>query len=64
MKILKMRVYWTTEQADDIYMLLDALKEAVWESYGADIIEMHRKIAGEQKEKEEEFTGFNDEIPF
>lgn len=66
MKIMKIATYWTTEQAENIYMLLDELKTAIWQSYGEDIVEMHREIASEQ-EKETENDAcdeFDDELPF
>ncbi len=53
MKTLRITTYWTTEQAEDIYMLLDDLKSAIWQSYGDDIVTMHREIAFEQKKESE-----------
>lgn len=61
MKTLKITTHWTTQQAEDIYMLLEELKSAIWESYGEDITELHRDIAIEQEEREE---SFNDELLF
>ena len=63
MKTLKITTYWTTEQAEDIYLLLDELKSAIWQSYGEDIVAMHQEIASEPK-KMEEGDEFNDELPF
>lgn len=51
MKTLRITTHWTTEQADDIYQLLDDLKSAIWQSYGEDIVTMHRKIAFDQKKE-------------
>jgi len=53
MKTLRITTHWTTEQADDIYRLLDDLKTAIWQSYGEDIVTMHRDIAFEQKKEAE-----------
>jgi hypothetical protein len=68
MKTIKLTTHWTTEQADDIYVLLDVLKEAIWQSYGEDIIKMHQEIANDNKNKkvieEGEVNNLNDEIPF
>jgi len=36
-----------------MYMLLDDLKSAIWQSYGEEIVTMHREIACEQKKEEE-----------
>ena len=63
MKTLRITTHWTTEQAEDIYTLLDDLKSAVWQSYGEDIVTMHREIAFEQK-KEDEKNAFKDEPLF
>ena len=60
MKTLRITTHWTTEQADDIYQLLDDLKSAIWQSYGDDIVTMHREIAFEQKKEGEK--GDNSEI--
>ncbi len=53
MKTLRITTHWTTEQAEDIYMLLDDLKTAIWQGYGEDIVTMHRDIAVEQKKETE-----------
>lgn len=37
MKILKLPVYWTAEEAHTVYELLQALQEEVWRLYGKDI---------------------------
>ncbi|MCK5188474.1 MAG: hypothetical protein KAI44_00365 [Methylococcales bacterium] len=62
MKTLRITTYWTTEQAEDMFTLLDDLKSAIWQSYGEDIVKMHRDIALEQK-KEGENCEIKDE-PF
>ena len=49
MKTLRITTHWTTEQAEDIYMLLDDLKSAIWQSYGEEIVTLHRVVAVEQK---------------
>ena len=53
MKTVKITTHWTAEQAADIYLLLDELKSLIWQSYGEDIVKMHREIAFEQKKEEE-----------
>ena len=62
MKTLKTVTHWTAEDAGCIYQLLDDLKSAVWESYGEDILKMHKGIRAEQDNKES--IEFNDELPF
>lgn len=63
MKTLKITTYWSTEQAEDMYLLLDELKSAIWQSYGVDIVDMHQKMASELQ-KTEEGDEFNDELSF
>ena len=53
MKTLRITTHWTTEQAEDMFTLLDDLKTAIWQSYGEDIVTMHREIAFEQKQDED-----------
>lgn len=43
MKVTKLTTYWNADEAYDILSLLDRLSEALWETYGDDIIE--REIA-------------------
>ena len=63
MKILKITTHWSAEEAEGIYQLLDELKDAIWQSYGEDILEMHKTI---QLEKQDggEYWDPNDELPF
>jgi NTP pyrophosphatase (non-canonical NTP hydrolase) len=63
MKTLRITTYWTAEEADCIYQLLDELKSVVWENYGEEILEMHRAIQVEQQTNNE-IEDFNDELPF
>jgi len=53
MRTVKITTHWTAEQAGHIYMLLDELKSLIWQSYGDDIIKMHRDNAHDQLKKEE-----------
>ena len=55
--------YFTAEQAEDIYLFLDEMKTAIWQSYGEYIVKMHKKIAT-AKRLEEENNPFNDELSF
>tara|TARA_R110002072_G_scaffold29417_2_gene93046 strand:+ start:207 stop:404 length:198 start_codon:yes stop_codon:yes gene_type:complete len=65
MKTLRVTTYWTPEQADCVYQLLDELKAAVWSSYGEEITEMHKAIwEEEQQERKEEEGNENDELLF
>jgi len=62
MKTLKITTYWSAEEADCIYQLLDELKEAVWAAYGEEILKMHQEMRDEKAEVQCEY--FNDEIQF
>ena len=65
MKTLRVTTYWTPEQADCVYQILDELKAAVWSSYGEEITEMHKAIwEEEQQERKEEEGNENDELLF
>lgn len=63
MKILRITTHWTPEEADCVYQFLDELKEAIWEHYGEDIVQLYKTLQDEQQAGHEE-CDFNDEIPF
>jgi hypothetical protein len=62
MKTLKITTYWTTEEADCIYQLLDEFKSVIWQHYGEDIMKIHKDIASQQQH--EQSDDFDDNIPF
>tara|TARA_R110001592_G_scaffold141924_2_gene363851 strand:+ start:1098 stop:1295 length:198 start_codon:yes stop_codon:yes gene_type:complete len=65
MKTLRITTYWTPEEADCVYQLLDELKAAVWSSYGKEITEMHKAVwEEEQQERKDEEGNENDELLF
>ena len=53
MKILRIPTYWTPEEADCVYQLLDELRAAVWNSYGEEITAMHKAISSEEQRKKD-----------
>ncbi len=63
MKTLKITTHWSPEEADCIYQLLDGFKEALWQCYGNDILQMHKTRHEEQQALNAE-TDFDDEQPF
>ena len=63
MKILRIATYWSTEEAECVYHLLDEIKVAVWAHYGQDILNMHHEQQ-EQQSMEEIDEELNDDIPF
>ena len=63
MRILKITTHWTPEEADCIYQFLDDFKEVLWQSYGEDIVQMHKTIHDGQQAGNEE-RSFDDELLF
>ena len=63
MRILKITTHWTPEEADCIDQFLDDFKEALWQCYGEDIVQMYKTLYDEQRAGDEERT-FDDEPPF
>ncbi len=51
MKTLKITSHWTPEEADCIYRFLDDFKQALWQCYGEDIVQMHRTVHAQQRER-------------
>ena len=67
MKILKITTHWTPEEAACIYQFLDEFKDALWQSYGEDIVQMYKAIYDEEQanyQANHEATMLDDEIPF
>ena len=55
MKFTQLKTHWTADDAHDVLSLLDELRDALWETYGADIIEQ------QQREHQYELFGQEDE---
>ena len=55
MKFTQLKTHWTAEDAHAVLSLLDELRDALWETYGADIIEQ------QQREHQYELFGQEDE---
>lgn len=64
MNRVKMTTHWTPEEADTIYRFLEYFKDALWQSYGEEIVQMHTTIQDEQQGWDEEEMTLDDEIPF
>lgn len=58
-----MTTHWTSQEADAVYQFLDNFKEALWQQYGEDSVQMHKTIHDEWRDGHEE-SELNDEIPF
>ena len=63
MKTLKITTHWTPGEADCIYQFLDDFKQALWQCYGEDIVQMHKTIHAEQQAHDEE-KECNDKLLF
>ena len=63
MKILKITTHWSAEEAEGIYQLLNDFKDAIWQSYGEDILEMHKTMQLE-KQNSDALEDSNNEKPF
>jgi len=42
MKVTRLTTYWSTAEAATAIEFLDLLREALWETYGEQITQMHR----------------------
>ncbi len=48
MNVTHLRTYWTTDEAATAIDFLDNLRDVLWETYGEQIIQMHREAHDEQ----------------
>jgi len=65
MNTTRLTTYWTTGEAATAIDFLDTLRDALWETYGEQIIRMHHEACDERTHDTNqcEFE-FDDEIPF
>jgi hypothetical protein len=65
MKVTCLTTYWDVGEAATAIELLDILREALWETYGEQITQMHREAYDDriQDNNQCEFQ-FDDDIPF
>ena len=65
MKVTPLRTYWNTEEAATAIDFLDALRDALWEIYGAQITEMHREACDPTTHDPNQYElEFDDDILF
>jgi len=65
MEITRLTTYWTTHEADTVIDLLDRLRDALWETYGDQIIQIHRETCDDGiPDPNQCELPFNDDIPF
>ncbi len=44
MKVTRLTTYWSIDEAAIVIEFLDILRETLWETYGEQIIQMHREV--------------------
>lgn len=65
MKLTQLRTYWNAGDASIVLEFLDELKELLWETYGDEIIEMHRaENEGNSQDDGQTELPFDDRIEF
>ena len=65
MKVTRLTTYWTIDEAATAIEFLDILRDALWETYGEQITEMHREAYDNRfQDINQSELGFDDDIPF
>jgi hypothetical protein len=65
MKVTHVTTYWTTDEAATAIDFLDSLREALWETYGEQITQMHREAYDDRiQDINQGELEFDDDIPF
>ena len=64
MKVPRLYTFWSAEEAWMVIDLLDRLRDALWEEYGEQVIEMHWQDIERENDKQLELDLDGDESPF
>ena len=65
MNVTRLTTYWTIDEADTAIEFLDILRDALWETYGEQITEMHREAYDNRFQDINQCElGFDDDLPF
>jgi len=65
MKVTRLTTYWTIGEAATAIEFLDILRDALWETYGEQITEMHREAYDNRFQDINQCElGFDDDLPF
>ena len=65
MKVTRLTTYWTIDEAATAIEFLDILRDALWETYGEQITDMHREAYDNRFQDINQCElGFDDDIPF
>ena len=65
MNVTRLTTYWTIDEAATAIEFLDILRDALWETYGEQITELHREAYDNRFQDINQCElGFDDDIPF
>jgi hypothetical protein len=65
MNVTRLTTYWSIDEAATVIEFLDILRDALWETYGEQITEMHREAYDNRFQDINQCElGFDDDIPF
>ena len=65
MKVTRLTTYWTIDEAATAIEFLDILRDALWETYGEQITDMHREAYDNRFQDINQCElGFDDDLPF
>jgi hypothetical protein len=65
MNVTRLTTYWTIDEAATAIEFLDILRDALWETYGEQITEMHREAYDNRFQDINQCElGFDDDLPF
>ncbi len=65
MKVTRLYIYWTAEEAHTVIEFLDILRDQLWEAYGDEIVDMLRDASANQTQHEDQVAfEFDDDVDF
>ena len=65
MNVTRLTTYWSIDEAATVIEFLDILRDALWETYGEQITEMHREAYDNRFQDINQCElGFDDDMPF
>ncbi len=65
MKIMKLRAYWNTADAQLVISFIDDLRDLLVDTYGDEIIDMHQQLTGNDTQDDGQIElPFNDPLEF
>lgn len=56
MRRIAVTLYWSAEEADNVYQFLGELREVIWQVYGQDIEQMYRKAESQKEDFSDDLT--------